>query len=88
MITPQCSVCIRNLNNFKGDFMLVRFNQNNNDTNQNNNDTNQNILENQNIDLKWACQIHYPIMFTYKNNTWSQAKILLEKNNNIKVFYA
>ena len=78
MITPQCSVCVRNLNNFKGDFMLVRFNS---DTK----DTNQNIL--QNLDLKWACQIHYPILFAYKNNTWEQAKILLEKNNNIKVFY-
>ncbi|VVU94875.1 hypothetical protein CPAV1605_600 [seawater metagenome] len=79
MIHPQCSICVRNVNNYEGSFMLIAYK--NKKKNQDNPDFIKSVLE-----MKWACELHYPLMYKYKKYTWPEAKKLISQTYNIQDF--
>jgi hypothetical protein len=85
MITPQCTICVRNINNYDGSFMLVPYKV----QKLISDDVEDNVSDviGSTLNMKWACEIHYPIMYKYRVYTWHQAKMLLGNIHNIKRFY-
>ena len=81
MIPPQCAICIRNINNYKGNFMLLEFKKNPNEP-----ELPVNWVGPQ-PNTKWCCAIHYPLLYNYKNMMWIEARKKLKEDNNISKFY-